>query len=345
MHESRVKKNIDSLDGLRAFACLLVVFGHLAKEEIIVDIKGSGQLGVMLFFVLSGFLMAHLYGCEKISVSRFVEYGLRRSFRVVPAYVVALLLSFWISPYWPEFPYNMDMSGLVKHLKLQGDTSVFWTIPVELKFYAFFPVIWLLLGFLKNTVLRAAIIFVAFIVSVNIFPFGERLDLSRYLEFFIGGVCAGYVNSQMTVTSPWKRETINVTFIATVILTLVFIPQVFLHLTGIIHGMWRIPQILASLFALCVLLCANTTGWARKIFSNNILMFLGKISFSLYLVHYPFIYFINHWAVLNPVAWFIKVILSLTLALAFACLFYVMVEKPFRQWGAELNHVLQKRFA
>jgi len=339
-----VKKNIDSLDGLRAFACLLVVFGHLAKEEIIFDIKGSGQLGVMLFFVLSGFLMAHLYGSEKISASRFVEYTFRRSFRVVPAYVVALLLSFWISPYWADFPYNMDWSGLIKHLKLQGDTSVFWTIPVELKFYAFFPVLWLLLGFLQNNWLRSAIIFIAFVISVIVFPFGERLDLSRYIEFFIGGVCAGYVNSLMQVTHQWKREAINVLFVVTLILIIIFIPQVFLHLTGIIHPMWLIPQILAPLFALCVLLCANSTGWAKTIFSNKVFLFLGKISFSLYLVHYPFIYFINHWELTSATAWFIKIILSLTLAISFACLFYIAIEKPFRQWGAELNHVFQKRF-
>lgn len=341
-----MKKNIDSLDGLRAFACLLVVFGHLAKEEIIFDIKGSGQLGVMLFFVLSGFLMAHLYGCEKISASRFVEYIFRRSFRVVPAYVIALLISFWISPYWADFPYNMDLSGLIKHLKLQGDTSVFWTIPVELKFYAFFPVIWLLLGFLKNNSLRSSIVFIAFIVSINIFPFGERLDLSRYVEFFIGGVCAGYVNSPMNaVTKRWQLEMINGGFLATLVFIIIFIPQVFLHLTGIIHTMWRIPQILAPLFALCVLLCANITGWAKTVFSNRVFLFLGKISFSLYLVHYPFIYFINHWELTGAMSWFTKIILSLTLAVSFAYLFYITIEKPFRQWGAELNHVFQKRFA
>lgn len=338
-----MKKNIDSLDGLRAFACLLVVFGHLAKEEIILDIKGSGQLGVMLFFVLSGFLMAHLYGSEKISVSRFVEYGFRRSFRVVPAYLAALLVSFWISPYWPDFPYNMDISSLIKHLKLQGDTSVFWTIPVELKFYVFFPVLWLLLGFLKNNWLRSAIIFCAFVVSVKVFPFGERLDLSRYIEFFIGGVCAGYFNAHMHTTQTWKREAINILFVICVILILIFIPQIFLHLTGLIHTMWHMPQILAPLFALCVLMCANTTGWAREIFSNKIFMFLGKISFSLYLVHYPFIYFINHWSLLTSTAWFVKVFLSLSMAVSFACLFYATIEKPFRQWGAELNHVFQKR--
>ncbi len=340
-----MKKNIDSLDGLRAFACLLVVFGHLAKEEIILDIKGSGQLGVMLFFVLSGFLMAHLYGSEKITVPRLVEYSFRRSFRVFPAYITMLLISFWLSPYWTDFPYNMDMSGLIKHLKLQGDTSVFWTIPVEIKFYVFFPVLWIALGFLQNALLRSAIIFIVFIVSVNIFPYGERLDLSRYVEFFIGGVCAGYFNVHLSTAKRWQQETINTGFFVTLVLILVFIPQVFLHLTGLLHPMWFMPQVLAPLFALCVLLCANITGWARTIFSNRVFLFLGKISFSLYLVHYPFIYFINHWALLNPTPWFIKVILSLTLAISFAYVLYIMIEKPFRQWGVTLNHVLQKRLA
>jgi len=348
MHD--MKKNIDSLDGLRAFACLLVVFGHLAKEEIILDIKGSGQLGVMLFFVLSGFLMAHLYGGEKLSRSRLVEYTFRRVFRVFPAYLAALSISFLLTPYWVDFPYAMDINGFIKHLKLQGDTSVFWTIPVELKFYVFFPMLWLGLGFLPNTVFRSLVIFCLFVAAVNIFPYGERLDLSRYIEFFIGGVCAGYINVHLVDIHARLQHIINAVFVVTLVLILVFIPQVFLHLTGMIHPMWQLPQILAPLFALCVLACANATGWASAIFSNKLFLFLGKISFSLYLVHYPIIYFFNHWQPLLSLApsiniAFIQIPLALTFAVLLAYGFYVVIESPLRRWGARLNDLVQKKIA
>lgn len=223
-----MKKNIDSLDGLRAFACLLVVFGHLAKEEIIFDIKGAGQLGVMLFFVLSGFLMAHLYGKEKITMSRLLEYSFRRLFRVFPAYVAVLILAFFVSPYWANFPYAMDITGLSKHLTLQGDTSVFWTIPVEIKFYVFFPLLWLAAVFLYRDVYIILAMSLLFLVCVNTLPIAgsDRLDLSRYLSFFIGGVCAGFIQNIFVIKNGWQTQSVNCLFVLNIFLILLFIPQV-----------------------------------------------------------------------------------------------------------------------
>ena len=106
-------RNIDSLDGLRGFACLLVVLGHLAKEELIFDIKGIGQLGVMLFFVLSGFLMALLYTDQRLNAERLSVYAVRRVFRVVPAYVAVAVLSFLICQFYDNFGYHVDAHALV----------------------------------------------------------------------------------------------------------------------------------------------------------------------------------------------------------------------------------------
>ena len=60
-------RNIDALDGLRGFTCLLVVFTHAGNSGLFLNTLGSGQLGVMLFFALSGFLMVHLYGNHEMS--------------------------------------------------------------------------------------------------------------------------------------------------------------------------------------------------------------------------------------------------------------------------------------
>jgi peptidoglycan/LPS O-acetylase OafA/YrhL len=340
-----VKKNIAALDGLRAFACLLVVFGHFAKEEIIFDIKGSGQLGVMLFFVLSGFLMAYLYGDERLTIPRLVEYSFRRFFRVFPAYLAILALSFLLTPYWAAFPYAMDLSGFLKHVKLQGDTSVFWTIPVEIKFYLLFPLLWLVLGLIPSSRVRAVLMLGVFIEAVNTYPCGEcdRLDLARYVEFFIGGVCAGYIQTCLHIDSAWKKHAINVLFGVSLVLVVVFIPQVFLHLTGIIHPMWQMPQVLATLFALCVLCCANASGWLQQVFASRAMTFLGKISFSLYLLHFPVIVFLGRWTSILPAV--LQVLVALGAAVVLSYLSYLSIEKTFRRLGFLLNQRLQTMMA
>ncbi len=61
--------NINSLDGLRGFACLLVVFAHAGRMGL-----GAGVMGVQMFFVLNGFLMAYLYNTGNASYEKLVTF-------------------------------------------------------------------------------------------------------------------------------------------------------------------------------------------------------------------------------------------------------------------------------
>lgn len=57
------EQRIDSLTGIRGLAALLVVYAHLTEEKFFTDTHlFPGEMGVMVFFTLSGFLMAFLYG-------------------------------------------------------------------------------------------------------------------------------------------------------------------------------------------------------------------------------------------------------------------------------------------
>ena len=83
---------IAQLDGLRGLAALIVVVSHYSNETLLwggVLGKGGGQTGVMLFFLLSGFLMAHLHLGEAFTARNVGRYALRRIARVYPLFLIA----------------------------------------------------------------------------------------------------------------------------------------------------------------------------------------------------------------------------------------------------------------
>lgn len=103
---NRGRESIDALDGIRGMAALMVAFSHMGNVGHFIEIRGTGQHGVMLFFVLSGFLMSWLYGTGDGSNSNWIRYSLRRVLRVYPLYFVVIFLDFW--QIWPVGTLSMD---------------------------------------------------------------------------------------------------------------------------------------------------------------------------------------------------------------------------------------------
>ena len=345
-------RNIDTLDGVRGLACLMVVLGHLAKEDFIFDIKGIGQLGVMLFFVLSGFLMAHLYLVTPLSPVRFGAYAFRRIFRVVPAYVVVAFVSYVLYQYYADFGYAVDKETLIGLLTLSTQLSVFWTIPVEMKFYAFFPVLWLLLGYIRQPWLKGSILLVAIIVwlytdiptLLHLDLPRTRLTLTKHIEYFLGGMAAAYLSLGVErfcqARSPWRLSLVNAGFIFTLTLIVILVPQVFLHLFGIEHHMWDNSNIIAPVFIACITLAPNISGMLGTIFTHRFARYLGAISFSLYLVHYPCIKFVHDAASTQSWPTVFRIMLALFMAGSVASVMFYSIEQPFRRFGARLARAL-----
>ena len=337
-------RNIDSLDGLRGFACLLVVLGHLAKEELIFDIKGIGQLGVMLFFVLSGFLMALLYTDQRLNAERLSVYAVRRVFRVVPAYVAVAVLSFLICQFYDNFGYHVDAHALVGLLTFSTQLSVFWTIPVEMKFYAFFPLLWLVLAYIRSDYIRFGLMFAAFVALLVVDLPGTRLSLTKHIEYFIGGMAAAYASRILPTQHRWQQFSINMLLFIALLLIVLLIPQVFLHLFKFEHHMWDNSEVIAPVFVLTVTACSLCSGWLLQVFSNRFARYLGAISFSLYLVHYPCVYFAHTSSLLAWAPHVIQIFVALLLALNVATLLYRNIEVPCRQLGLRGCLWLQQQF-
>lgn len=139
------KVRIASLDGLRAISITLVVLSHLVKwRHISLPVLGSyGELGVHVFFVLSGYLITNLLlqEYERTSSISLRDFYLRRTFRIFPAALVFLAVVVFL--YWKQMSWihigaalfyvaNMDMTRpwIFGHL---------WSLSIEEQFYLIWP--------------------------------------------------------------------------------------------------------------------------------------------------------------------------------------------------------------
>ena len=91
---------LDSLDGLRGVAVLIVVVSHLSNSGMyllpLVNLRGNGKSGVYLFFLLSSFLLTYpflLKGKDALDRAYLANYALRRFLRIYPLYFCYLLLA------------------------------------------------------------------------------------------------------------------------------------------------------------------------------------------------------------------------------------------------------------
>ncbi|QNK63991.1 acyltransferase [Pedobacter sp. PAMC26386] len=147
-----VTHKLSGLDHLRAFAITIVFFyhyQHFAPQGWQEKISSFGWIGVDLFFVLSGFLIAGqifktISQGKKISLR---EFFIKRFFRIIPAYIVILLLYITfpilrerehLAPIWRylTFTLNMDLD-----LRNTGTFTHAWSLCIEEQFYLLLPLI------------------------------------------------------------------------------------------------------------------------------------------------------------------------------------------------------------
>ncbi len=162
MEDGKQKNTIAVLDGVRAIACLCVLFFHVnffSREtniwhpihdfgSVIGAIALAGQSGVTLFFVLSGFLLFKPYAKSLLFHTPWPSlrsFYLRRGFRIIPAYYVTLFLM--IVLFHREYlnPQHLKEIGLFLVFFMDAPATFqkidgpFWTLAVEAQFYMLLP--------------------------------------------------------------------------------------------------------------------------------------------------------------------------------------------------------------
>lgn len=326
--------HIKQLDGLRGLAALLVVYSHAGRQGMVPPNNGTGQIGVMLFFILSGYLMGHLYGQRRLSLPEWGDYALRRFFRVYPLFALVVFVSFLT----PEFSYDVTAENLSAHLLLNAGVEVLWTIPVELKYYLAFMLLAPLVTLMKPawTQLLALMAFLAFFLFGPVG--GGKFDLWPYAPFFLAGYIVAAGSEPLRKALPgWLHEVGFILMLAALFLSL---PAVSNDLFGFYLPLWKEPGARLALYAALLLFTLTSPRIAPLLLGNPAARLAGLVSFSLYLAHLPVMRMVK--AYLPPD---LRLPVSILAVAVVSFALWVLVERPSQLAGRWLGRQIRTRFS
>lgn len=329
------------IDGLRAVAVLLVVFYHYNLLSV-----PGGFLGVDVFFVISGYLITALIvaarGKQQFSILEFYE---RRTRRIVPALAAVLLVCTIAAPFIflaPElvlyaksalatigFSSNFFFwlnAGYFAPAALSQPLLHTWSLAVEEQFYILYPLLFLLAlrWFGKSAWLALlATLIVSLVLNIwmgAIMP-GAAFYLAptRAWELLLGALL-------VIAPLPHAKNTVLHEALALLGLCAILASGIFLTVLLPEPGWANLAACAGA--ALLIYTGSIKTGLVSKALSNSPLVFIGKISYSLYLWHWPLLVFYRR-VVLRPPTVTESVCL-LVASLILATLSWAAVERPFR---------------
>lgn len=331
---------IRRLNTLRGIAALVVLVGHYSNKSQLWDaVLGTRapQLGVMLFFLLSAFLMTVLYMDRQPTTPAMRGYGVARVARILPLYVAIVVLS-WLAqqtglPWLTKTAYDITtVKSLVSHLLTLYGTQVLWTIPAELHFYVIFAALW----WLRPRLPWALPVFCIAVLGVfasGHWPLGPKapvngfpidLPLLRGLPFFTVGMIIGLAYNRWRPAERIRHHA----FVLALPMLLLLYPAILERLTGWTYSMWFTPAILlamAAIFAVLVFLVPD----GNPVLENRIGDHLGKISYSLYLLHFPILLLFTATGLAQGVGGLALYLATTVLAASATYRFY---EFPTRRW-------------
>ncbi len=344
MQANNNNRYISYLDGLRGYAIFFVLLGHFNLVKITL-----AQVGVTIFFFISGFLITKLliYEYTKGQTIGLREFYIRRVLRLYPALLFMLLCYctvllvfgyriigndilaglFYYTNYY--LTYFHPVLPDAKYLLV---SEVLWSLSVEEHFYLLFPLLflWLLPRgklFIKVLVLLLAAFLVVRILTVayasgNTFFINYYTTHCRADSILYGCVAALLV---FHYQSKWYVRVLQsgscfyiglVVLVASVLFRNVFFQKTFVYSLEGVGLFLMIPSISF----------ARLNGIMHKIIDNKISVYIGKLSYSLYLCHWVAMQLgILYFPKSSP-GWF-AVVVPTTVILALVS--FYLVEKPF----------------
>jgi peptidoglycan/LPS O-acetylase OafA/YrhL len=320
-------RRLDFLDQISALAVLAVVISHYAP-----DLLPGGDLGVGIFFALSGFLIATiLLEIPLFNAASATRFVIRRFARIYPAYLVALLVGLLLAAMEDSSRSALVLAALPSLLTFTQmpewigfSIGILWTLQVEMLFYLSLPVAMLLLGRRLGLIVycfaACALSLCALALHMSLInqarwgaalAFGALLSLA-WKSGLLGGL----------PVRPWMLAALGLSGIAA---ALPFPSQPLEH--------WAIQVMVASLSG-CALIAAFLLWPALPV--SPALAFIGRISYSMYLAHGIVIDYVippPHSGPLRP-------LLYASTILVFSVSSYWFIERPGVRFGKRLAHAL-----
>ena len=368
-------KYLPSIDSLRALAVLAVIIYHVD-----VNYLPGGFLGVDLFFVLSGYLISSLIIKEyrKTGSLNLYNFYIRRARRLLPAVYFMITVGLVVMVLFNEvllrkshldaiFGYIYSSNWWYIFHKLDyfdsfGAQSPFkhlWSLAIEEQFYMIFPLLFLLINRKKKSkdgtyklnknflYVVLGLILVSLIAHILLFDINNISRIyfgtdTRAFSLLIGVVGAilypmEKLHAKVTPQQNIMYSVVSLVSIATLITVMIYTSE---YNTWLYRGGFLLVAILGLIV---IISSGKQHTLMSRLLSFKPVVFIGKISYSLYLWHFPILVLTTPVSEIgNPNIIFVILRIILTFALATAS--YVFVETPIRKLGFKnyINVIFKK---
>ena len=321
-------KHIFVIDSLRGLASLMVCVFHfvcftpIEIDSTVYDVFYFGEKGVQIFFVISGIVIPLSMYRANYKFQNFYSFFKKRVLRIEPPYLVALLVAIGVELFryhvlGREFIVDLTIQNILLHIgylvpfveSSSWFNSVFWTLAIEFQFYLFMACLAPLL-FHKKVLYRAVFYLIIVLQTLGfesneLFPYWAPL-------FAIGCV---YVSFKSTLIG--KRE-FYICLVTLIILIAVKI------------------SIIDSILGLSVIVVVEEFGQYNSVLGK----FLGKISYSLYLIHLPVVHKMTYELMKfsqNIYQTCILIIVGILVSIFVALIFYKLIEEPAKNLSKKVS--------
>src|SRR4030088_671631 len=294
---------IPQFDGLRGLAILLVLIGHSGFLEALphAGMLEYARFGVDLFFVLSGFLITGILTDSKGSRPYFRNFYARRALRIWPLYYLVLFVAFVVVPLfepalrptaagvWPAFVFYVQTIALVHRDAYPFGLGATWSLAVEEQFYLTWPVLVFLLK--KQTLAIVSVLLVVMSLSLRLsfhfhgapLGFVHFFTLSRLDSNTFGSLAALWLRSPSCTLVRWRTHAYQ--FLGFGVAGTI-LARVLIHRNSSTVGYTFLAFAFTGLLGISLASDPRSSLLGRSL-SAGWLRYIGRISYGIYLLHYP----------------------------------------------------------
>jgi len=335
-----------SIDGLRGYLALSVFIHHVVltwywkntgewNRPPEAYFQNLGKFGIAIFFMITGFLFVSKILSSKGIISWYRLYQ-SRIFRIFPLYLFVIIVISIIVFLKSDLQISVSLPLLIKQyikwFMFHGDAindfsetsriiaGVDWTLKYEWLFYALLP---LLAFVIKQGRLAIMLLFIGIII-LFIFPAHiEHFYTRHFILFAIGGTAAA-LNVKLNNRNKWVNNHYSSFVVVIALVAALFYPTTFDAMHILLMAIFFVPVALGN----------NLFG----LFKTKASIFLGEISYSIYLLHGIVLYTlfsiinfdISHISLVKFLLW---LPLLMSLVIIISTLTYLAIEKPFMLYG------------
>lgn len=344
----------NTIDTYRFLSALGVCISHWYHYIPFINQTKLGFAGVDFFFLISGFLISiQLFKLkEKIKQDRLSttdalkNFYIKRFFRIVPSYYLITILAtiFNDNEIREAFIYNISFTSNYYFISTQKWSAIFshfWSLSVEMHFYFFWPILFLLirvkyLNYISVLFILISILYRYYTFTNSFDYFDVYINSVSCMDLFMFGFLLAYFyySQKKWLIELLNNKTFKVFVLSGFVLTFISISLIKespVYTWVFFRSIWGILGILLIGISL-----SEPKGFSKLILENKIIIFLGKLSYSIYLVH-NFVPGILLELKKYNIPLYLEFLLYFSFTTFVSYLIYKLIETPVRNYGIQLT--------